>query len=391
MAAFSIALVLMQGTFPGDVPGTEIGAGLPPGYEPSGAVWHSGRNQLLVVSDDGLVSAMNADGSDVQHWTLPGDLEGITCADPDSDVVYVGREHPDAVLEFDLSTSSLLRSFDLSATLTGPSNSGLEALTFVPIEGHPEGGVFHAGLQSDGRIYVFDLPILTSASSTAVTHLDTITPAPGLSDLSGLDFDRSTQILYAIFDSANRMLAMDAAGNLLAQWSLLPGNDQEGIALEGCKLYVAEDVGPEVWVYENFPDASGCHTLFVDTATLSISAGGAQTLTLDAGSAYELDLYLLLGSASGTSPGISVDSFVLPLNIPDAYFSYTLLSPNTGLLASSLGILGSGGTATASFHIPAGLAPASLVGVTLNHAYLVFDNSAAVVLASNPAPLTLGL
>ena len=30
-------------------------------------------------------------------------------------------------------------------------------------------------------------------------------------------------------------------------------------------------------------------------------------------------------------------------------------------------------------------------GVTLKHAYLVFDNSAAVVLASNPAPVTLGL
>jgi len=96
------------------------------------------------------------------------------------------------------------------------------------------------------------------------------------------------------------MLAMDAAGGLLAQWSLLPGNDQEGIALKGCELFVAEDVGPEVWVYENFPDASGCHTLFVDTATLSISAGGAQTFSLNAGDAYEMDLYLLLGSASGS-------------------------------------------------------------------------------------------
>jgi len=132
-------------------------------------------------------------------------------------------------------------------------------------------------------------------------------------------------------------------------------------------------------------------TLTVAPCEVSVSAGGTQALSLSPGAAHDFQLYFLLGSASGTSPGIPVDGVVLPLNIPDPYFSFTLNSPNTTLLSQSFGVLLGGGAATASFNIPAGVAPASLVGVTLNHAYLVFDSSAAVVLASNPAPVTLGL
>jgi len=390
MIAISFVLALLQGTFPGNVPGTEIGGGLPSGYEPSGAVWHPQRNQLLIVSDDGFVSAMNADGSNLQLWTLPGDLEAITYAGLETNVVYIGREHPDAVLEFDLSTpaGALLRTFDLSTTMTGPTNTGLEALTFVPIDGHPEGGVFHAGLQDDGKIYVFDLPIVTSTTSTAVTFLNTITPSPGLTDISGMDFDRATGTLYAIFDSANRVLAMDAMGGLLNNYSLLPGNDQEGIALKGCEVFIAEDVGPEVWVYGEFPDASGCHTLFVDTGALSVSAGGAQSFALAAGAGYSGKLHLLLGTLHGTSPGQPVGGLVIPLN-PDPWFSFTLQQPNTPPLTNGFGALGPAGNATATLNLPAGFVPASLVGKTAWHAFVVVDPlTGTLPSVSNPTPLT---
>ena len=39
----------------------------------------------------------------------------------------------------------------------------------------------------------------------------------------------------------------------LAEWTL-PGNDQEGIAFAGCELFVAEDVGEEVWSYSFVPN-----------------------------------------------------------------------------------------------------------------------------------------
>jgi len=240
--------------FPGDLPGTEIGGTLPASYEPSGIVWHTRLARLFLVSDGGTVTASTADGDILSNWSVPGDLEGVCVADPSGDVIFLGVENPDSVREFDVSTGQVLRTFDLTATMQGPDNSGLEALTFVPDPAHPEGGVFYAGLQSDGRIYVFNLPIRSSASSTVVTLVNTITPVSGRTAISGLHYDRETGVLYAIFDGPNRVVAMDPDGTMIADWEL-PGNDQEGVTLKDCELFVAEDVGPEVWRY-GFPATS---------------------------------------------------------------------------------------------------------------------------------------
>ena len=95
--------------------------------------------------------------------------------------------------------------------------------------------------------------------------------------------------------------------------------------------------------------------------------------------------YVLLGSLSGTTPGIPIGLLVLPLN-PDAYLTFTLTSPNTPPLGNSLGLLDAFGEAAASFTIPPGSSPA-LAGLTLHHAYVVFGPM--VVFASNPVPLRL--
>jgi hypothetical protein len=248
-------LVLAADPFPGDLPGVEIGAGLPAGYEPSGAVWHTRLERLYVVGDAGTVSAMDADGSSVTNWSVPGDLEAICVADPAGDFAYVGVENPDGVKEFDLTTGQVTRTFDLTGTMQGPANAGLEALTFVPDDSHPEGGLFYAGLQADGKIYVFDLPIVSSAVSTFVTHVWTITPVAGRAGISGLHYDRENQLLYAVFDDSNLLRAMQSDGAFVGEWSL-PGNDQEGVTLTACDMVVAEDVGKEVWSY-GFPVDGG--------------------------------------------------------------------------------------------------------------------------------------
>jgi len=226
---------------PGALPGVQIGGGLPSGYECSGAAWHTGLDKLFTIHDGGTVSTMNADGTGVQNWSLPGDLEGITVADPGSDFIYVGVEDPDSIREFDITTGSVTRTFDLKKWMKGPSNLGLEALTFVPDAGNPEGGLFYAGLQNDGKIYSFQLPIVSSPSNTKVTHVSTITPVAGRSDISGLHYDVDNRVLYAIFDTANRFRAMESDGTFLAEWEL-PGGDQEGVTLAGGHLYIAEDL-----------------------------------------------------------------------------------------------------------------------------------------------------
>ena len=232
--------------WPGPLPGTSIAGSLPAGYEPSGAVWHSRLNKLFLVSDGGIVSSMNADGTGVSSWIVGGDLEAITIADPASDFVYLGVENPDGVIEFNIASGQAVRTFDLTSVLdlggAAPANSGLEALTFVPSGSDPEGGLFYAGLQHDGKIYTFRLPIRSSASATTFVHTGTITPVPGRSDIADLDWDRLGQRLYAVFDSDNILTVMRANGAIDVEY-VLPGTDQEGIALRACDLFIAEDTG----------------------------------------------------------------------------------------------------------------------------------------------------
>jgi hypothetical protein len=238
---------------PEALPGVSIGGGLPAGYETSGVAWHSRVGKLFSVGDGGAVASMNDDGSGVWSWSVGGDLEGLAVAFPTSDFLYLGVENPDSISEFNITTGQVTRTFDLTAWMTGPSNSGLEALAFVPDAGNPEGGLFYAGLQADGRIFKFELPIVSSTTSTTVTHVGTIPALGGVNDISDMYYNTSQGVLYAIYDSADLLRAMSPDGALLKEWSL-PGTGQEGLTLEGSDLFIGEDYGTggDVIRYSNF-------------------------------------------------------------------------------------------------------------------------------------------
>jgi hypothetical protein len=114
-----------------------------------------------------------------------------------------------------------------------------------------------------------------------------------------------------------------------------------------------------------------------DVAEIPLAAGGTQTLSLAAGGAHAGAPYLLLGSLSGTSPGIALGALVLPLE-PDAYLLFTLKHPGAPPLAGSAGLLDATGAAAASFAVPPGL-PAALVGLTAYHAFAALDAGAGAV------------
>lgn len=132
-------------------------------------------------------------------------------------------------------------------------------------------------------------------------------------------------------------------------------------------------------------DACEALSLTGDVASVSISAGGSQSLQLDAGAANAGATYLLLGSLSGTQPGFPIDSVVLPLNV-DPYTDLTLTQPDPPL-TGSLGVLDAGGQAGATFTIPGGVLSASTVGLVFHHAYLLL--SGTVYFASNPILVSL--
>ena len=112
--------------FPSELlPGTSV-VDLPVGYETSGLTWHQGWEKLFIVSDEGILSMMNQDGTELVHWNLGGDFEAVTVADHESNFIYIGVENPDSVIEFDVSSGQITRTFSLTNWMTGPSNLGLE-------------------------------------------------------------------------------------------------------------------------------------------------------------------------------------------------------------------------------------------------------------------------
>jgi hypothetical protein len=278
LIAFASSLTF-AGPWPGTLPGVEIGSGLPAGYEPSGAVWHTQLYKLFTVWDNGMVSMMDYDGANITNWSVNGDLEGICVSDPNSDFIYVGLERPDdGIAEFNIATGQMTRFFNLTPWMqSADPNLGLEALTFVPDTTSLEGGYFYAGLQETGTIYIFELPIVSSSTDTTVTFIDSI--HNGLPGISGLDYNTESGLLYAMWRFLHQLRVMSLDGTILVGWDL-PGDSQEGVALWAgltpgqAQIFIAEDNG-EVWRYE-----------FNSTCNITIIGAGSVNLAPDPPSYY---------------------------------------------------------------------------------------------------------
>ena len=172
---------------------------------------------------------------------------------------------------------------------------------------------------------------------------DPLTLVPGAAGLASL---------YAV-EAANgdtRPLSFDDAGNSAHTFSSI---DPQTFAFFGAGIVV-----------EGGALAAG-------QGSISIASGGTETFHLHTGTSYAGDAYVLLGSASGTSPGLPLGDVVLPLNL-DAFALFTVEFANAPPFASTVGVLGPTGQATASLTLPAGL---PLTPVGLDFAFLVIDTA----------------
>ncbi|MEX1024525.1 MAG: FG-GAP repeat protein [Planctomycetota bacterium] len=126
----------------------------------------------------------------------------------------------------------------------------------------------------------------------------------------------------------------------------------------------------------------GCPSLLGAPAAVSVGTGGTHRLRLDAGAAHAGELYLVLGSLRGSSPGFYFGGFVIPLTLPSPYFNLTLTNPNSAVLVNTFSALDAAGRSTAAFVLPPGSNP-SLVGRTAHHAFVTLD------FTSNPGALQI--
>lgn len=142
--------------------------------------------------------------------------------------------------------------------------------------------------------------------------------------------------------------------------------------------------------YDDVSDSDFTVLPSLTTTTQTItSAGGSQFIDIDAGPAHGGELYAVVGSITGTSPGQNILGAHIPLNL-DAYFVTTVSAPNRGALLNTFGTLDPSGRARAEFVLPPFLS-LSLLGIRLHHAAVLASSSGVITLVTNPAPLDFGV
>jgi hypothetical protein len=218
-------------------------------FDLSGAVWNpstrtlwicrngpgSSTSKLWAIVEDGSGGFEVDDDNGLRgEWTGFGDLEAVTQADWDEDVVYLLIEGQERIREYDVSTygtAVLLNDWDTSPFLPQSGGSGAEGITFVP-DAHLAaagfvdatgssytstggmGGLMFVGHQNGGGIYVFDLDRNSGSFNFVGEYLT------DYSETAALEFDRSVGLLYVWHDSSFDVLSvMDLTSTSVAGMS----------------------------------------------------------------------------------------------------------------------------------------------------------------------------
>ena len=223
--------------------------------EPSGITYHPTRRSLFIADDSGNVYELSLQGTLIQAKGVNElDIEGITM-DPGTGLLYAAVEDDEAILELEPETLTVKRVFRIGRSFKGEQllkkgGMGIEAIAFVPDASHPEGGTFWVGNQSfslkekDEPSVVCEV-VLPLRSETAKKSVGTIINAYKMNfiDISGLAYDSQDDVLILISDTTNLLVEIKREGTILSKY-LLPGDEQEGVTLDGLGyMYIAQESG----------------------------------------------------------------------------------------------------------------------------------------------------
>lgn len=226
-------------------------AKLPKRYEASGLAYDKETKSIFTVSDKGRVTKISEKGDVVESWKVKGDLEGITIVPEIKNTVFVLDEDKDRIIQFNYAEDSIVRKYDLSEISQDRSIDG-EALAYMP-GSNGEKGKFLIGSQSTGEIFIYEFNL----ESLSLRLSQILPPKKNLYDISGLLYDEKNKTVWAIYDKSDKVGILDADTFETKYLLDLPGSHQEGIIINDCKVYIAEDKKGDIYVFDYSAFESG--------------------------------------------------------------------------------------------------------------------------------------
>ena len=205
-------------------------------FEPSGITISPTTGMFYVVSDNGKIVELDAKGTKSRKWKFDYDFEGVTISPNEDDFLYVLAEKEQKVLKFSLNNESISETYNLPRTDMG-DYSNPEAMTFVPNPEKKNEFILAIGFQKSGDLVTFEVP----QTGNDLLALNEYVISKNLEDMSGLFYSFETSKLFALFDKKNILVQLDPKNFKLLNSVPLSGDDQEGIAVKGCSIFIAED------------------------------------------------------------------------------------------------------------------------------------------------------
>jgi len=221
-------------------------------FTPTALNWDRSRDRLIVM-DSNTISLFDIGNYRASNLVAPDEAsKGVAYVDSRSNYYYLGQPQPaPSIDEYDVEAEQIVRSFPISLPNT-TKTTGLSAITFVPIEGHPQGGQFWIGSSVDGFIYVFDVPF-QNATSQRLMPVGSFIALKGLRNVTALFYDEPSAKVYGLTDNWLFRLALN--GTLEKHW-LLGLDAPNGLAMEGNYIYLACYNCKNVWKFK-FDDEDG--------------------------------------------------------------------------------------------------------------------------------------
>jgi hypothetical protein len=254
------------------------------------------------------------------------------------------------------------------------------------------------GVNQGGEVYVFQR--ITATNWQLVTRFNAAAPVINGFFGTNIDVDGARAVTTAwaegATDSAAYVHDRQSGGTWLQSARIHPtdiaASDTFGraLAIEGSEVLIGS-----INADNPFTDGGKAYevqlgTLYHGAPTISSATGGTQDLLIRAGTSKANQVFVMLGSGSGTSPGTfdALSGVTVPLNF-DAYFLQLLNTSGSGLISPFFGFLDANGSANSAFSIPP--VNASFIGTTLHHGCVFVDLFGTTLAsgASNPARVVI--